>query len=119
MAEHNNFGKKGEELATQHLLQNGYHILERNYTFGKAEIDIIAQKEDILAVVEVKSRSSIDFGNPQDAVNKKKIQLLVKAIDHYVVTKNIDTEVRFDIITIIRKGKSHTLEHMPDAFYHF
>lgn len=119
MAEHNNFGKKGEELAAQHLLRNGYVILERNYTFGKAEIDIIAQKEDILAVIEVKSRSSIDFGNPQDAVNKKKIQLLVKAIDHYIVTNNIETEVRFDIIAIIRKGKIHTLEHLQDAFYHF
>ncbi|RNL83387.1 YraN family protein [Sinomicrobium pectinilyticum] len=119
MAAHNDFGKKGEELATQHLLENGYDILERNYVFDKAEIDIIARKEDILAVVEVKARSSIDFGNPQDAVNKKKIQLLVKAIDHYIVTNNMDAEVRFDIITITKNNKIHTLEHMQDAFYHF
>lgn len=119
MATHNEFGRKGEELAAEHLLHNGYDILERNYTFDKAEIDIIAKKDDTLAVVEVKARSSIDFGNPQDAVNSKKIQRLVKVIDHYIVTNNLDTEVRFDIIAITKNGKNHTLEHLEDAFYHF
>ncbi|WP_268225573.1 YraN family protein [Sinomicrobium oceani] len=119
MATHNDFGKKGEEMAVQFLLQNGYTIIERNYVFDKAEIDIIAEKEDILAVIEVKARNSADYGNPQDAVNRKKIQHLVKAIDHYIVTNNIQEEVRFDIIAITRKGKKHTLEHLKDAFYHF
>lgn len=119
MATHNEFGKKGEDLATAYLQDEGYQILKRNYTFRKAEIDIIAQKEGILAIVEVKARSSTDFENPQDSVRKKKIQLLVKAADNYIVTNDIDTEVRFDIIIITKNGKNYTLEHLEDAFYHF
>ena len=76
MAEHNELGKLGEELAVEFLRKNGYEILETNWTFQKAEIDIIAQKENILAVVEVKTRSSLEFGLPQDFVKPKKIQLL-------------------------------------------
>jgi putative endonuclease len=71
MADHNDLGKLGEELAVDFLQQNGYEILETNWVFQKAEIDIIAQKENILAVVEVKTRSSIEFGLPQDFVKPK------------------------------------------------
>ena len=74
MAEHNDLGKFGEELAVEFLEKNGYTILETNWFFNKAEIDIIAQKENILAVVEVKTRSSLDFGLPQEFVKPKKIQ---------------------------------------------
>ena len=73
MAEHNELGKLGEELAVEFLRKEGYRILETNWTFQKAEIDILAQKENILAVVEVKTRSSLDFGLPQDFVKPKKI----------------------------------------------
>ena len=76
MAEHNDLGKLGEELAVDFLEKNGYEILETNWVFDKAEIDVIAQKNGILAVVEVKTRSSIEFGLPQDFVKPKKIQLL-------------------------------------------
>ena len=68
MAEHNELGKKGEELAVEYLRENGYKILDRNWVFQKAEIDIIAQKDNFLAVIEVKTRSSTDFGLPQDFV---------------------------------------------------
>ena len=73
MAEHNELGKQGEKLAVEFLQKSGYDILETNWVFQKAEIDIIAQKENILAVVEVKTRSSIDFGLPQDFVKPSKI----------------------------------------------
>ena len=119
MAEHNELGKFGEELAVEFLRKNGYEILETNWTFQKAEIDIIAQKENILAVVEVKTRSSLEFGLPQDFVKPKKIQLLVKAINEYVVSKNLDIEVRFDIIAVHKEDKSFAIEHLKDAFYHF
>lgn len=119
MAEHNELGKLGEEMAVEFLEKNGYKILETNWTFQKAEIDIIAQKENILAIVEVKTRSSIDFGLPQDFVKPKKIQLLVKAVDAYVNENNLDIEVRFDIIAIHKEGKSFAMEHLIDAFYHF
>ena len=119
MAEHNELGKLGEELAVEFLRKDGYEILETNWTFQKAEIDIIAQKENTLAVVEVKTRSSLEFGLPQDFVKPKKIQLLVKAINEYVVSKNLDIEVRFDIIAVHKEDKSFAIEHLKDAFYHF
>ena len=119
MAEHNELGKFGEELAVDFLQQNGYTILETNWTFQKAEIDIIAQKENTLAIVEVKTRSTIDFGLPQDFVKPKKIQLLVKAVNEYVVQNELDMEVRFDIIAIHIEGNQLNIEHLEDAFFHF
>ena len=119
MAEHNELGKLGEELAVEFLEKDGYAILETNWTFQKAEIDIIAQKENILAIVEVKTRSSIDFGLPQEFVKPKKIQLLVKAVNEYVVSNDLDVEVRFDIIAIHKSGKKFELEHILDAFLIF
>ena len=89
MAEHNDLGKLGEELAVDFLEKNGYEILETNWTFQKAEVDIIALKNNVLAVIEVKTRSSIDFGLPQEFVKPKKIQLLVKAINEYVIFNDL------------------------------
>lgn len=119
MAEHNDLGKFGEELAVDFLEKNGYEILETNWVFDKAEIDIIAQKESILAVVEVKTRSSIEFGLPQEFVKPKKIQLLVKAINEYVNQNDLDVEVRFDIIAIHKENKEFVIEHIEEAFYYF
>ena len=119
MAEHNDLGKLGEELAIDFLEKNGYEILETNWVFDKAEIDIIAQKNEVLAVVEVKTRSSIDFGLPQDFVKPKKIKLLLKAIDEYVIQNDLDVEVRFDIIAIHKNDSNFNIEHIPEAFYYF
>lgn len=119
MAEHNELGKLGEELAVGFLQKNGYEILETNWTFQKAEIDIIAQKQNILAIIEVKTRSSVDFGLPQDFVKPKKIQLLVKGVNEYVLSNDLETEIRFDIIAICKDGKGYKIEHIEDAFYHF
>ncbi|WP_395633840.1 YraN family protein [Flavobacterium sp.] len=119
MAEHNELGKLGEELAVEFLQQNGYTILETNWTFQKAEIDIIAQIDNVLAVVEVKTRSSIEFGLPQDFVKPKKIQLLVKAVNEYVISKDLDVVIRFDIIAIYKEENNYKIDHIPDAFYHF
>jgi putative endonuclease len=119
MAEHNELGKLGEEMAVDFLRQHGYTILETNWIYQKAEIDIIAEKGNKLAIVEVKTRSSIVFGMPQEFVKPKKIQLLVKAVNAYVNIKNIDFEVRFDIISIYKEGINYKIEHIKDAFYHF
>lgn len=119
MAQHNELGKKGEQLAVDFLLKNNYDILERNYRFDKAEVDIIAQKGDVLAIVEVKTRSSLDFGNPQDFVKPKQIKNLVKAVDEYVTENDLDVEVRFDIIAIVKENKTYNIEHLENAFYHF
>lgn len=119
MANHNELGKKGEELAVNFLQQYGYEIRSRNYIFQKAEVDIIAQKENTLAIVEVKTRSSIAFGNPQDFLKPKQIQRIVKAVDNYVTTNQLDVEVRFDIIAIVKNGKQFEIEHLENAYYHF
>ncbi len=119
MAQHNELGKKGEQLAVNFLLEKQYDIIERNYRFDKAEVDIIAQKNDTLAIIEVKTRTSIDFGNPQDFVNPKKIKRLVKAVDEYITVNNLNVEVRFDIIAIVKEDKNFKIEHLKNAFYHF
>lgn len=119
MARHNELGKKGEQLAVDYLIKRGYTIVQRNYRFQKAEVDIIAKIKDTLAIVEVKTRSTTDFGNPQDFVKPKQIQRLVKAVDEYVIVNKLDVEVRFDIIAIVRQGKGYNIEHLENAFYHF
>ena len=119
MAQHNELGKKGEQLAINYLLKKGYKIRDKNWRYQKAEVDIIAEKDGILAVVEVKTRSTDYFGNPQDFVNPKKIKLLVKAIDEYVISKDLDIEVRFDIIGIIKTKNETRIEHLEDAFLYF
>ena len=119
MAKHNELGSFGEELAIDFLLQKGYEILETNWRFQKAEVDIIAQKQDVLAAVEVKTRSTNEFGDPQDFVNQKKIRLLKKAVDEYVNRHDLDVEVRFDIVAITTNEKQLEIEHLKDAFYYF
>lgn len=123
MAEHNDLGKLGEDLATAYLEENGYKILDRNYVFQKAEIDIIAQKDSIVAIIEVKTRSNLDFGSPEEFVKQKKIQLLIKAVNAYINDRekdfDEDFEVRFDIIAIHLTSETTAIEHLIDAFYHF
>jgi len=120
MADHNELGKEGEQIAVDLLLQKGYSILDRNWRFQKAEIDIIAQKEpDILVIVEVKTRSNSSIGKPEEFVTKSKIKLLVKAANEYIISKNLDVEARFDIIAIIKNAKYQKVEHLEDAFYFF
>lgn len=120
MAQHNDLGTEGEKAAAAFLQENGYEILERNWRFQKAEIDIIAQKDQILAIVEVKTRSSLDFGLPQDFVKPKKIQLLVKAVNEYAIRKDFDLKIRFDIIAIHKdNSQKFIIDHIEDAFFHF
>jgi len=119
MARHNDLGTKGEQLAIEYLSAEGYEILARNYRFEKAEVDIIAKKDFILAAIEVKTRSTTDFGNPQDFVKPRQIQNLVKAVNAYIDEFALDLEVRFDIVAIIKKGAQFEVTHLKDAFYHF
>ncbi|PWG05994.1 YraN family protein [Polaribacter aquimarinus] len=119
MAQHNELGKKGEQLAIDFLIKKGYIILDKNYRYLKAEVDIIALKGEILAAIEVKTRTSDYFGNPEEFINPKKIKLLLSAIDNYVVERDLEVEVRFDIIAIIHNKKETKIEHLEDAFLHF
>lgn len=119
MGKHNELGRLGEDLAVKYLLEQGYQILERNYYFDKAEIDIIAEKGDQVIILEVKTRNSEFFGDPQSFVTRPKIKLLVKAANEYVVSNDIDKEIRFDIIAVLKNSSEERIEHFEDAFYHF
>ncbi len=120
MADHNDFGKEAEDFAAQYLQKNGYKILVRNFRFQKAEIDIIAEKDNLIIITEVKARSTDVFMLPQEAVTKTKIRLLVSAANHYMEEFNKDQEVRFDIISVLPDEKRKlTIEHITDAFEAF
>ena len=119
MAQHNELGKKGEELAIEYLETNLYEVIAKNYRFDKAEVDIIARKNDILAIIEVKTRSTKDFGNPQEFLKPKQIKNLIKAVDEYILVNGFEVEVRFDIIAIVKSKSSYEIEHIENAFYHF
>ena len=119
MAEHNDLGLKGEQLAVDHLKSIGYKILERNYRFGKIEIDIIAKLNNILAVIEVKTRSSKAFGSPQEFIQPKQISNIITAVDKYIIENELDVDVRFDVIAITIVGNKTELNFLKDAFYHF
>ena len=120
MADHNELGILGEDLAAKFLLREGYTILERNWRFQKAELDIIAQREkDTIVFVEVKTRNSAFFGDPQSFVTPAKIKFLVKAANEYLLENELQEEARFDIIAVLKNSKEEHVEHFENAFYHF
>ena len=114
-----NLGRQGENLAADSYLDKGYTILERNYRFGRSEVDIIARKAKTLAIVEVKSRTSTYFGDPQSFVTKKQQRSLVLAADQYVNANGLDVAVRFDIVSIVFQQKTHKIHIIENAFYPF
>jgi len=116
MAKHNDFGKLGEELAVNYLIGKGYEILERNWRNIHKEIDIIAKDGKDLVVVEVKTRQTDEYGNPDVAVTKKKQRMLIAAANAYITRNNLDIETRFDIISIVFKDDAPVIEHIEDAF---
>ncbi|MBE4950511.1 YraN family protein [Chryseobacterium culicis] len=120
MAHHNDFGKIAEDMAADYLKKNGYKILVRNFRFQKAEIDIIAEKDNLIIIVEVKARSTDVFMLPQEAVTKTKIKSIVSAANHYLEEFNKDNEVRFDIISVLPDENKHLIiDHIKDAFQAF
>ncbi len=120
MADHNDFGKLAEELAESFLVEKNYKILVKNYRYLKAEVDIIAQFENQIVIVEVKARATDAFMLPQEAINKKKIRLIVSAANEFLETNNIELETRFDVISVLpnEKGKLE-ITHIENAFYAF
>ena len=116
MAEHNDFGKLGEEIAVNYLVGKGYEIVERNWRNTHKEIDIIAKDGETLVIVEVKTRQTDEYGNPDIAVTKKKQRLLIAAANAYLFKNKLDVETRFDIISIIFRDGEPVIEHIEDAF---
>jgi putative endonuclease len=112
-------GIQGEDQACRYLETRGYSIVERNWRYQRAEIDIIAVKGSTLAIVEVKTRSTQSFGDPIGFIGREKIELLRKAANAYVNSKRINLEVRFDFIGIVSSGNQKRLTHVKDACFIF
>jgi putative endonuclease len=118
MAEHNRIGQEGERLASAYLEAQGLEVLERNWRHGRHELDIVARQGRYLVVVEVKTRSSDQHGQPAEAVKTGKRSKLIKAANAYIEETGSDQFLRFDIVSVILhpSGKPY-IHHIPDAFY--
>ena len=114
-----NLGKKGEGIAVAFLRKKGFTILDRNYRFRKAEIDIIAMGEGFLVVLEVKTRSGAFYESLAESIPKQKVRRLIAAADQYVREKKYEMEIRFDVIQVILGDSGHVVHHIKDAFYFF
>ncbi len=112
-----NLGKLGEDLAVNFLHEKGYSILHRNWHYGHKEIDIIAMDNQMLVIVEVKTRATSFWEEPKEAVRRRKQKRIIDAADAYVQSLSINAEVRFDIVSVVINGKSPAIEHIEDAFY--
>jgi putative endonuclease len=110
-------GRLGERAARQFLAANGYEILEVNWRFKKLEVDIIAKKQDTLVFIEVKTRKSNTFGEPELFVTRKKQRFLVAAANQYVTERDLAFESRFDVVSVISPDKNQTIKHLEGAFF--
>lgn len=117
MAQHNETGEQGEQLASQYLREKGYEIMTRNYRYQHAEIDLIAKKGKLLVFVEVKTRSNLNYGNPEEFVSYTKAKLVMKAAEHYIFSHNWTYDIRFDVVAVTIAGTGQRINHIEDAFY--
>ena len=111
-------GKYGEELAQEYLVEQGLRILETNYRFHHAEVDIIAEEGDLLVFCEVKTRQDDSFGAPEQAITPLKMQQIRKVAGAYLTKNQIrDRQCRFDVVGVMVAGGSVKLDHMRNAFW--
>ena len=118
MAEKNETGKKGEEVACSYLKTFGYTILHTNWRFHRYELDIVATNGKELVVVEVKTRSKNYMLNPEDSIDRRKIRRITTATDAYIRKNRINMPVRFDVLCLIKDDVAYTVDrHFEDAFF--
>ena len=118
MAKHLETGKKGEAIAAEFLAGQGFQILETNWRHRRLEVDLIAMDGKVLVFVEVKTRSSAFFGQPEEFVDKKKEELLARAAAEYMHQINHDWAIRFDVVSILLKNETDwEVKHLRDAFF--
>ena len=110
-------GKAGEAVVRAYLAEKGHEILETNWRFRKYEVDIISKSEDRIVFVEVKTRKSDTFGEPELFVDRKKQGFLIAAAHQYMTQHNIDLEARFDIAAVLQLNNSPIVKHLESAFY--
>ena len=107
-------GKKGEQLAAEFLMKQGFEIVVRNYRYKHAEIDLIIKRDDWLIFVEVKARSSSDFGEPEEFVDARKVNRIFDAAEEYIYSTDWHGHIRFDIVSV-KLGKEPVVELFEDA----
>lgn len=117
MAEHNQLGEKGEKLARTFLESLGYQIVAENWRERKFEIDLIAIDRQEIVFIEVKTRSTYFFGNPEEAVTQKKQEHLINGADLYLQENELDLECRFDVVAIVLNSTQQEIKHIKNAFY--
>jgi putative endonuclease len=117
MAESHDLGQKGEDRAVEYLKNAGFKIIDRNWKWGKHEIDIIAENKDFIIFAEVKTRTDDYQMHPVTAITREKQKSIIWAADGYIKKYNIDKESRFDVLTIIKKSENFEIDHIEDAFY--
>lgn len=110
-------GREGENLAAEYLEKKGYQVLEKNYRFKKSEVDLICQKDGLLIFVEVKTRSSRIFGQPESFVSDTQKIAIIRAAEQYMLDADWSNDLRFDIVAIISNQSEEEILHLKDAFY--
>lgn len=112
-------GQIGEQGAVDYLISRNYKVIQRNWRYKRFEVDVIAQDENQLVFIEVKTRSSTKYGEPAAFVDSKKQRLLIQAADEYAYLHNFNGEIRFDIISIYisKENQINKIKHIVDAFY--
>jgi len=117
MAQHNELGRLGENAVVKYLQDRGYTLLEQNWFYHKLEVDIIARNKEWIIFVEVKTRASDRWGNPEEAVSKSKMRNLVESADYYMKDKDLDLPARFDVAAVILGNGKCEIEYFEDAFF--
>lgn len=119
MADHNVLGWKGEEAAVNYLTSKGHRIVAKNWRFNGYEVDIISEDGEYVVFVEVKTRTSLSWGNPEDFIGKQRMRRMIQAAGIYLKLNCIDKPARFDIVAVISDRQHFELEHIEDAFLPF
>jgi len=114
---HIELGQRGEEIAVNYLVNKGFDIIERNYKWKNSEVDIICKKNNLLIVVEVKTRNSIALGEPYLSVTRSKQKQIIKVTNRFIELNDVQEEVQFDVISIILNQHQTKIEHIENAFY--
>lgn len=117
MADHNETGKAGEEIAAQYLISKSFKILERNWRFKRNEVDIIARDGDEIVFVEVKTRHDSFLVEPELTVSKSQQKSIIASANHYIIENDIELEARFDIVSIVISSEGEKVTHIDGAFY--
>lgn len=113
---HLELGAAGERIAVEFLKTKGFEILDTNYAWMKGEIDVIATTNNNLVFVEVKTRQTDKYGNPSMAVTRAKQRQIIKIANHFIQSKKLDLEARFDVISIVKNAYKQEIEHIENAF---